>query len=321
MPRLSAASSVDYDALMTTAPSLLYLGDSHVRYFAKAAAFDLLHPYVVDGIEVGGATAVGMRNPNSKTDAIGRFRKWVTDKDRNAVVLVHLGEVDCGYVIWYRADRYAESVEVQMRQSIDAYFEFVDELREQGFTRIIITGATLPTITDEDQIGEVVIARSSITATMAERTALSLEYNRMLEQGAVARGLAFVDIADDVVDPSTGVVSAKMRNPNPEDHHMNEMFAAVYWARRLAPTLGPVTSTRERRWTATRDTYLKAVQAHSSRIPPELLVRVPAGEVIVAEKVAARGDHTLIRNVRFRGESHPLMRVLPSRHFTRHREQ
>ncbi|WP_345546126.1 hypothetical protein [Microbacterium jejuense] len=303
---------------MTTAPSLLYLGDSHVRYFAKAAAFDLLHPYVTDGIEVGGATAVGMRNPNSKTDAIGRFRKWVVDKDRDSVVVVHLGEVDCGYVIWYRADRYDEPVEIQMRESIGAYFEFVDELRQHGFTRIIITGATLPTITDDDQLGEVVVARSSIAATMAERTALTLEYNRLLAQGAVARGLAFVDIAEDVLDPTTGVVHTKMRNPNPADHHMNVAVAAAYWARRLTPELGRITSARERRWTATRDTYLKGFPAHSSRIPAELLVRVSAGEVVVAEKVAAHGDHTIVRNVRFRDQSHPLIRVLPSRHFTRH---
>ena len=92
---------------MFSAPLPVYhLGDSHVRYFKKAAKLGLLSPHELSGVEVGGATAVGMRNPSAKTNALGRFRDWIRDKPRKAIVVLHLGEVDCGYVIWYRADKY-----------------------------------------------------------------------------------------------------------------------------------------------------------------------------------------------------------------------
>ncbi|WP_433674929.1 hypothetical protein [Microbacterium gorillae] len=303
---------------MTSAPSLLLMGDSHIRYFAKAAAYDLLYPYQTDSLEVGGATAVGMRNPNSKTDAIGRFRRWVSDKDRDSEVLLHLGEVDCGYVIWYRSERYQEPVETQMRESLDAYFEFVDELLAAGFSRIIITGATLPTITDDDQVGEVVLARSSITASMIERTQLTLEYNRALAARASARGLSFVDISEDVLDPTTGVVSNRLRNPKAEDHHMHVPLAAAYWARRLLPHLEHAPApAAEVHWMANRDTFLKGFSAHSARMPEELLVPVPKGGVVVAGEVVVREDYTLLQDVRFRGRQYPMIRVLPSRHFRR----
>lgn len=119
---------------MTSQPvPVFYLGDSHVRYFRAAANFGLLSPYEVSGLEVGGATAVGMRNPNAKTNALARFRDWVRDKPRDGILVIHLGEVDCGFVIWYRALKYNESIENQVSESINAYFEFVDELVRKAF--------------------------------------------------------------------------------------------------------------------------------------------------------------------------------------------
>src|SRR5699024_6294695 len=123
-------------------------------------------------------------NPNAKTNAIGRFRTWIADKSRNSIIIMHLGEVDCGFVIWYRASKYGEPVENQLRQSIDAYFEFVDELIADGFQNIIVTGATLPTIADDDQVGEVVMQRSAIEATQSERTELTHVYNSRLKDSA-----------------------------------------------------------------------------------------------------------------------------------------
>ena len=156
----------------TSLTPVLFLGDSHTQYFSWAIRHHLFAPRQVQGKEVGGATAVGMRNPNSLTDAIGIFRAFMADKNRDAIVVTHMGEVDCGYVIWYRAGKYGDSTTHQLEESIAAYFEFVDELRGQGFHRFVITGATLPTINDTDQIGDVIEKRKGISATMRERTDL-----------------------------------------------------------------------------------------------------------------------------------------------------
>lgn len=303
---------------MTASPlPVYYLGDSHVRYFKKAAKAGLLAPHELTGVEVGGATAVGMRNPNSKTDAIGRFRKWINDRSREAIVVFHLGEVDCGYVIWYRADKYDEPVELQMKNSIDAYFEFVDELRELGFRRIVITGATLPTITDDDQIGEVVIKRSAITATQKERTDLTLEYNRSLREEAARRGLPFVDVDQDVLDPSTGVVDDRMRNPNPEDHHMNKSLAAVFWAKRLREAIATYQKPKRapRVWTCTHATFLKAYPGHSKRMAADMRQAVAVGDVVTGDEVQINGQYTVIRNARINGREFPLLSLLHTEHY------
>lgn len=317
MPSLVRRAQVYHRTMFSAAFPVYYLGDSHVRYFKKAAKFGLLSPHELSGVEVGGATAVGMRNPNAKTNALGRFRDWIRDKPRKAVVVIHLGEVDCGYVIWYRADKYEEPVEVQMKSSIDAYFEFVDELRDLGFRRIVITGATLPTITDDDQIGEVVVKRSSITATQLERTDLTRRYNAALRHEAESRGLPYIDIDVDVLDPKTGVVDMRMRNPNPKDHHMNGPVAAVHWSHALREAIAryqaPVRAPRT--WTCTHDTYLKAYPGHSKDMPAEMRVRVAVGDVVSGNAVREKGQYSILWDARINGEPYPLLSLLHTHHY------
>ncbi len=102
---------------------LLFLGDSHIMYFQKAAESGLFGARESQFCVVSGATAVGLRNPNlSQTNALAQFREKLATVTPPVAVVIQLGEVDCGFVIWYRARKYAESIQMQMQQSIDAYF-------------------------------------------------------------------------------------------------------------------------------------------------------------------------------------------------------
>lgn len=154
---------------------VIYLGDSHTSYIQRAARNHLFFPRSVTGVEVGGATARGMRNPNALTDAVGRFRRFVQDKPTNSIIVIHLGEVDCGYVFWHRNVYNGEDIRQQIIDSTSAYFGFVDELLGLGFQSIVITGATLPTISDDDIEGEVVQKRSSVKISQRDRTDLTLD--------------------------------------------------------------------------------------------------------------------------------------------------
>lgn len=280
--------------------SVFYLGDSHVRYLKKAARMGLLAPHAVSGVEVGGATAVGMRNPNAKTNAIGKFRARVSRQPRESVVVMHLGEVDCGFVIWHRAEKYGEPIDAQMASSLDAYFEFVDELLNLGFRKIIITGATLPTITDEDQSGDVVLKRSSVRVSQLERTNLTLRYNEQLNARATERELPYVDISADVIDPATGVVRSRMRNRNPEDHHMDGRLAAAYWARRLQGPISQLNPSPSFKvaWRCVRETYLKGHPGHSRNIPSDMLQKVCIGDVLTGSLIEMGEEYAVIADAR-----------------------
>lgn len=206
----------------------LVFGDSHIAPFRKAVELGLLPPET-GLLEVRGATAMGLANPQSVTGALEIFEAGLLPPRPGAVPVMQLGEVDCGFVIWYRAEKHQLPVADQTEKSIQRYFGFVDRLLAAGYPSVVITGATVPTIRDGQDWGEVAHLRREVQTTLVERTQLTLAYNDRLQQGARARGLPFVCIADAVLDPETGVVKDYYRRKNPLNHHLHAARSAELW--------------------------------------------------------------------------------------------
>jgi hypothetical protein len=205
------------------------VGDSHVDSFKAAHRRGLLDASACFK-RVQGATAVGLRNPNSLTNALAVFEKCLLPRKRNVIPVVQLGEVDCGFVIWWRASKHNESGEAQLEHSIAAYGEFIEKLLRAGYPKIVVTGATVPTIQDGQDWGEVANARREVSASLQERTALTRRYNAALRRLALERDLPFIDIGDLVLDPATGVVADRFRHPDKTDHHLNPKLVGPLWA-------------------------------------------------------------------------------------------
>lgn len=209
---------------------LIALGDSHLEALKLAADLGLL---VSDNNEfciVPGATAVGLRNPNSITDALNLFRGTLDKKDRTSFILTHLGEVDCGFVIWWRAQKYKESIEKQFTDSLSTYQNFIIELRSIGYKKICITGASLPTIRDGVDYGEVANKRSEIQVSIHDRTKLTLAYNAALKKFADRSSFYFFDIADATLNNKENIVCDFFRNSDPTDHHLDKTKVCGIWA-------------------------------------------------------------------------------------------
>ena len=79
---------------------VLILGDSHAKVFRYPMLRFRLWQKYLNVVSVGAATASGLENPNSKTQAFQQFdRALGTTRAKKVVVM--LGEVDTGFVIWY----------------------------------------------------------------------------------------------------------------------------------------------------------------------------------------------------------------------------
>jgi hypothetical protein len=214
-----------------------FMGDSHMVYFKAAAESGLFGSRRFSFCVVPGATATGMRNPNSMSDALGRFRRSLGWTEKYALTVIQLGEVDCGFVMWLRAQRHGDSVASQMEASIAAYADFLREMIAGGHRRIVLTGATPPTIRDGAVIGDVADARREVTASQAERTALTVRYNARLKALAAELGLCWADATEDLIDPSTGLVADRFLNADAADHHLETQAAGRIWAKKLAPAI------------------------------------------------------------------------------------
>jgi hypothetical protein len=212
-------------ARMLRRDHVLCLGDSHVQVIRDVrvpGAWFRATPLV-------GATASGVLNPSSKT---GSFETFTARLDRAKPwqeVLLQLGEVDCGFLIWRRADRYGLSVEEQLAQTLDSYAAFIDGVRRRGFRRVIVLSVPLQTIIDyPTALGEVANLRKTVTATQRQRTELTLLFNSELRKRCTALGVVFVDVTSGHLDPGTGLIDPAFLRETEHDHHLaDEPYAQL----------------------------------------------------------------------------------------------
>jgi hypothetical protein len=194
------------------------LGDSHMRAFNRlrmpGAWFRV--------VPVRGATASGIRNPQSRTEALKTFRgvlHWARPWQH---VIIGLGEVDCGFLIWHRAGREDLTVAEQLERTLDEYVGFLIEVRDRGFCTVTALSAPLPTVVDyrEAWSNRVAHLRSEVTADIQARTELTVEFNTKLATRCREIGVRFADTARQQLDPATGLVYSHLVDPLGEDHHL-----------------------------------------------------------------------------------------------------
>ena len=215
-------------ARLTSRVHAICLGDSHIAIFDYIKKNKLLNNFLLDVIEVGGATAQGMINPNSKTDALRIFMTRLKNAKRFQSVILQLGEVDCGFVIWYYAEKYSVSIDKQLNKSLNNYMAFILQIKQLGFEDIIVMSAPLPTIADNQDWGNVANARREISASLKERTALTLRYNALLAENCKQNDIRMLDLTQFLLDENTGLLQHEFLNADKLDHHLNsEAYADI----------------------------------------------------------------------------------------------
>lgn len=212
---------------------ILVLGDSHVKPFICINNW-LPKDFYVSVISVTGATASGLRNPRSKTQAFTKFRSTLS-KTKAKVVVIQLGEVDTGFVIWWRAQKYEASVEEMLNLAVETYVDFIKEIISEGFT-VICVSAPLPTIRDDAPMGKVAQYRCEVMATQKMRTDLTLRFNFMVENFSKTLGFEYVNL-DGVSVGVDGLVCRNLLNDDPSDHHYNPKAYIQQLHENLYPTI------------------------------------------------------------------------------------
>jgi len=194
---------------------ILVLGDSHTVVFSHPLFKERFPNFFFNVVTVIGATASGLENPNSTTKAYPVFRDAVRESAAKLVVVM-LGEVDTGFVIWYRAQKYQESVAAMMDQAIASYSGFLAELKMRF--EVVCISTPLPTIQDGNDWGDIANARREVTASQTDRTALTLEFNRAMQRFCAQNRIRYL-MLDDLSLGEHGIVKADLLNNERSDHH------------------------------------------------------------------------------------------------------
>lgn len=193
---------------------VLVLGDSHVEVFNSRRFILNFFRYTFKVVSVGGATASGLENPNSQTQAVQIFKNAL-ENNKSGKVIVMLGEVDTGFVIWYRSQKYVADLNEMFKQAIDNYCLFLSSINNKF--EVLVISTTLPTIDDKSR-GDVVRTRKEVTATQKERTELTLKFNQAINEYCLSNNVDFLNL-DPYSLSSKGLVKDKLKNLDPTDHY------------------------------------------------------------------------------------------------------
>ena len=233
---------------------IIVLGDSHAGVFERYVA-----PRVnalFDIVSVLGATAGGMANPNSRTAALPVFQARLARAPGAQTVLLELGDVDCDYVIWYRAEKHGLTVDEQFETSLANYLAFIDSLITRGLA-VWVMSAPLPTIGDGPQRGEVARLRQGVSVRQIDRTSLTIRFNRRLQLWCLERGIRFIDVSGEQLDASTGIIKPNFLNRDPLDNHLDDASWGNTIVRELVST--------DHRWDVTSQAFTPPILNRSPR--------------------------------------------------------
>lgn len=197
------------------------LGDSHVNIFSMLNRKRCLSRWHFRVTVVRGATAFGLANPNSRTNAFKIFSGWLDKMSSDSIVLFMLGEVDVGYLIWVRSKQTGEDPYYLLDQALSRYFGFLEQ-RTGRFRKLVLVSVPLPAVGDNHSDEAMLDLRKGLTSSQRERTDLTLEYNRRLGIWARGKGAYFIDMDDLLLDPRTRLLKRKYVQTSVIDHHYEQ---------------------------------------------------------------------------------------------------
>ena len=226
---------------------ILVLGDSHSEVFRYIDTHnkDYFFPYVCT---ITGATAQGAVNINSKTNALKVFNQLIEKYGRRTNrLLIMLGEVDCGFLIWVRAKRMGISVDEQIELSLTNLFQFIENTLNSPNNNykksdIIVAGSILPVIEDNTALEHLNGGRAEADVSQELRTEKTLEYNKKLQAICIERGYNYIDITDDTMGKN-GLIDIYYTRKENEfygdlDHHLDCNKTNMLWQQKIEKVIG-----------------------------------------------------------------------------------
>lgn len=206
------------------------LSDSHGEFFKHINFRTLL--LTPEFNIVPGATASGLANPNSKTQARKKFFNVIEKISKKDFVFFELGEVDCGFTLWFLHEQRNTPLEQLFDKAIKNYTDILLKAKEKT-NRIIVFSAILPTIKDGTAFGPVANFRKDIKASQKVRTQLTLRFNQEIKNFCKQSRLVYIDLDKKMLDKKTGLIKNYYLNDNPADHHTNPIKTSKVIKQRL----------------------------------------------------------------------------------------
>lgn len=198
---------------------ILVIGNSHSKVFNHYKG----NKYNFNVREVLGATARGAINPNTRTNSLQIFQNFLKENNDYDKIFIVLGEVDCGYLIWYKYLYENLDPTFQMEESIHKLKDFVitQVLTYFNPQDIFLLSSIPPVMQDNTNPNFLEGARSKVTTSIEDRLDLTLKYNNSMGRIATELKCNHLDITSYVLDYKTKRVKKEWLREDPNNHHLN----------------------------------------------------------------------------------------------------
>lgn len=193
-------------------------GDSHTEVFSYINLTRKEELFKI--VRVDGATALGMVHPKSKTNALELFMREINGLHKKSRLIFLLGEVDLGFLLWYRNIKLNLDVSHEMEISISNYITFLSKLKQRGFKNIYVMSPSPPCISDDFIETQMNLLRREIKINQVERVKLAKVYNETLKTKVLELRMGFIDLFPMLIDEQAHVVKKEYIKDDKNDHHL-----------------------------------------------------------------------------------------------------
>lgn len=206
------------------------VGDSHVRVYRHVRS--RMSNVALTTTVVRGATAYGILNSMSNSGASQRIEYSVRNTPEGQPVLLQLGEVDCGSLLWRLGERRNVAPVALLETAQERYFRFVDDLDRHP---MIISGVTPPTVDDYTLYQGDSNPRYGLTASWNARLQLARTWNSRVSAWCADEGHVYLDVLEPFLTTDGAAVRQALLPYSPSDHHLDSGQFADYLASTALP--------------------------------------------------------------------------------------
>lgn len=196
-------------------------GDSHVKVFRRLNWSGYANDYRFRTLSIMGATAYGLGKLDSKTQSRQIFMKKLRQIPEVDYVLLMLGEIDAGFLVWYLALKKGVDERKLLMRSVENYVEFIRDVRLLN-KNVIVCSVPLPTLRDGVSIPDYMAERREISVDQRSRTSMTLMFNNQMREECKSLGVRYLSLDENSLDAETGVVIESLINTKNLDHHYSE---------------------------------------------------------------------------------------------------
>lgn len=218
--------------------AVMFQGDSHVQYMDYAVKNNLLPDKFIYQVQsLPGATFMTHGNPNTDVNAAEQFKKQLQISRPN-ILVTHIGEIDCGFLVWYNRTLYNSTIEDQVIDSIENYVEYL-KFAKTKVEHIIVTAPTMQVITDEEKDAQLRLQRGGVTASQHERSRITVIYSNILMEKCREHGFTFLNFNPSLM--AGGILNRRFRSTTPNDFHLETSVVGPLWGKKLSVILNSLT--------------------------------------------------------------------------------